>query len=92
MKLGAKQGSKNTDNDNHDQNNGNQNRISRDLQRARKQVADADRYLPACHQYHVQARGLEDYEELSRRDLDAEEVFRWEYDLLDERKIFGDLD
>jgi hypothetical protein len=74
------------------QNNRNQNRANQDLQRARKEVADADRYLPPSHQYHIQGRGLEDDEELSRRDLDVEEVFGREYDLFDERDTFDDLD
>jgi len=88
LKRGAKQANKNN-NDN--QNQANQNRINQDLQRARKEVADADHYLSAKHQYHVQARGLEN-EELSRRDLDAEVVFGREYDFLDERDTFDDLD
>ena len=41
------------------------------------------------HGSHYRPRGLEDDEELSRRDLDDEEVFGREYDLLDER---DDLD
>ena len=89
MKRAAKQANKNN-NDN--QNNGIQNRINRDLERARKEVADANRYLPHKHQYRVQARGLEDEGELSRRDLDAGEVFGREYDLLGERDTFDDLD
>jgi len=37
-------------------------------------------------------RDLEDDAELSRRDLDAEELFRREYDVLSERDFFDDLD
>lgn len=88
MKRAVKQANKNNDN----RNNGNQNRINQDLKRARMEVADADRYLPKNLQYHVQARGLEDDEEFSGRDLDAEEVFGRENDLLDERDTFDDLD
>jgi len=91
LKRAAKQANKNN-NDN--RNKSNQKRINEDLQRAMKEVADADRYLPANHQYHVQARGLEDDEELSQRDLaDAEEMFGREYDdLFFERDTFDDLD
>ena len=79
-------------NNNGNRNSGSQNRINQDLERARKEVADADRYLPANHQYHV-SRSLEDDEELLQRDLDVEEVFGREYyDLLEERDTFGDLD
>ena len=88
LKRVAKQANKN---DNDDQNKSNQkiqNRVSQDLQRAMKAIADADRYLPPNHQFHIQGRGLEDDEELSRRDPDVEEVFGREYDLLDERGYF----
>ena len=79
-------------NNNRNHNSGSQNRINQDLERARKEVADADRYLPANHQYHIQSRSLED-DELLQRDLDAEEVFGREYyDHLDERDTFDDLD
>jgi hypothetical protein len=60
-KHAAKQANKNN-NDN--QNNSYQNRINQDLYRARKEVADADRYLPRNKQYRVQARGLEDDDDL----------------------------
>jgi len=40
----------------------------------------------------VQSRGLEDNEDFFVRDLDAEELFGREYDLLDERDAFDDLD
>ena len=39
-----------------------------------------------------QNRGLEDNEDLFVRDLDDEELFGREYDLLDERDTFDDLD
>ena len=92
-KHAGKQLNQNNNGNNGNQNSGSQNRINQDLERARKEVADADRYLPANHQYHVQRRGFEDDEELSRRDLDAEEVFEREYyDVLDERDTFDDLD
>lgn len=81
LKHAAKQANKNNNNDN--QNKSNQKRISQDLQRAMKDVADADRYLPANHQYRVQGRGLEDDEEVFGREY---------YDLLDARDIFDDLD
>ena len=74
------------------QNKSNQNRINQDLERARKEVADADRYLPQNQQYHIVGRGLEDDEELSLRDLEAEDIFEREYDLFDERDTFDDLD
>jgi hypothetical protein len=91
LKRIAKQANKNRDNDK--QNKANQNRVNQDLQRARKEVADADRYLPANRQYRIKSRGLEDDEELSRRGLDTEDVFGREYDdLLDERDTFDDLD
>jgi len=90
LKRVAKQVNKNN-NDDHD-NSSIRNRVSQDLKRAMKAVADADRYLPANRQYRIQVRGLEDDEELSRRDLDVEEVFGREYDLLDERDTFDDLD
>jgi hypothetical protein len=51
-------------NNNDNQNKGNQNRANQDLQRAMQEVADANRYLPANRQYHVQ----------SRRDLDADDL------------------
>ena len=80
-------------NNNDNRNSGSQNRINQDLEHARKEVADADRYQPANHQYHVQSRSLEDDEELLQRDLDDEEVFEREYyGLLDERDTFDDLD
>jgi len=93
LRRAAKQANKNTGN-NDNQNNDSQNRINRDLERARQEVADADRRLPPSLQFHVQSRGLEDDEELLRRDLEAEEVFGREYDHLpvDERDIFDDLD
>lgn len=87
LKRTAKQANKNNDN----QNKAIQDRINQDLQRARKEVADADRYLPRKHQYRVQGRSLEDDEELLERDLDVEEVFGREYyDLFDERDTFDD--
>ena len=87
LKRTAKQANKNNDN----QNKAIQDRINQDLQRARKEVADADRYLPRKHQYRVQGRSLEDDEELLERDLDVEEVFGQEYyDLFDERDTFDD--
>jgi len=86
LKRAAKQANKNSDN-NDNQNNGNpspspsQNNVNQDLERARQEVANADRNLPPSLQFQVQSRGLEDDEELSRRDLDAEleEVFGREY-------------
>jgi len=97
LKRAAKQANKNLNNGNNDnqnnqnnQNNGNpspypsQNNVNQDLERARQEVADADRNLPPNLQFHVQSRGLEDDEELSLRDLDTvEEVFGREYDDLD---------
>ena len=79
----------NNNNDPGNQNNGNQNRVSQDLKRAMKEVADADRYLPANRRYHIQGRASGF---VLRRDLDDEEVFGREYDLLDERDTFEDLD
>jgi len=40
----------------------------------------------------VNSRGLEDDEDIFVRDLDTEELFGREYDLLDERDTFDDLD
>ena len=84
IKRVAKQASK--------QNKSNQDRINQDLERARKEVADANRYLPHNNQYHVQRRDLEDDEKLSLRDLEAEELFERDYDLFDERDTYDDLD
>ena len=52
----------------------------------------AGRYQSINHQYVFRSRGLEDDEELLRRDLDAEEFFGRDYDLFDERDTFDDLD
>jgi len=82
-KHAAKEAFKSAGNNNQNNQNDGQNRANQDLQRARQEVADADRYLPPNQQYRVQSRGLEyDDEELSRRDLDVEEafVFGREYD------------
>ena len=91
LKRAAKEASKNLNN-NDNQNNGDQNSVNKDLERAREDVAAADRRLPSDLQFHIQVRGLEEDEELSRRDLDAEVVFAREYDFLDERDTFDDLD
>jgi len=40
----------------------------------------------------LQSRGLEEYEDLFGRDLDAEELYGREYDLFDERDTIDDLD
>jgi hypothetical protein len=40
----------------------------------------------------VKSRGLEDDEDMFERDVDTEELFGREYDLLDERDTFDDLD
>ena len=97
LKHAAKEANKNNNNNQNNQNNQNkrnQNRISQDLQRAMKEVSDADHYLPHNRQYHIQGRDLEDDEELLRRDLDGEdsEIFGREYDILVERDTFDDLD
>ena len=84
LKSAAKQAN-NNNNDN--QNKANQNRIRQNVQLAIKKILS---FIPAKN--HVKARGLEDDEELSLRDLDTEEVFGREYDFLNERDIFDDLD
>ena len=40
----------------------------------------------------VKSRGFEDDEDMFVRDVDTEELFGREYDLLDERDTFDDLD
>ena len=40
----------------------------------------------------VKSRGFEDDEDMFVRDVDTEEFFGREYDLLDERDTFDDLD
>jgi hypothetical protein len=74
---------------NRDKANQNFNRVRQDMQRV---VTEISKFIPKNPRYRVRARGLEDDEELLRRDLDDEEVFGREYGLLDERDTFDDLD
>lgn len=62
-----------------------QKRANADLQRAMKQIAKANRYLPANGQVRIQLRSLENDEDLSGRELDVEELLeRSDYVSLDE--------
>ena len=58
----------------------------------RQKPASRSSYIPMVGRVTFRSRGLEDDEELLRRDLDSEEVFGREYDLFDERDTFDDLD
>ena len=76
-----------------DNNQNNQNKANQD--RARQNVINiAGKISNLFRNRRFRARGLEDYEELSQRDLDDEEleVFGREIDILDERDTFDDLD
>ena len=76
-----------------DNNQNNQNKANQD--RARQNVATiVGNISNLFRNRRFRARGLEDYEELSQRDLDDEEleVFGREIDILDERDTFDDLD
>jgi hypothetical protein len=76
------------DNQNRKQNQANQNRNRQNVQRLTVTSASG----PVMFHSRIGPRGLEDDEELSRRDLDDEEVFGRDFDLLDERDAFDDLD
>jgi hypothetical protein len=95
VKDQVKQAGSSSSSSNQQQSNNNnkaQQRANKYVQEGRKDIAQANRYLPANLQVHLQSRALEDDKDLSRRNLDAEELFVRDYDFLDERGTFDDLD
>jgi len=85
VRYQVKQAGSSSSSSNQQQSNNNnkaQQRANQYLQEGREDIAQANRYLPANLQVHLQSRALED----------AEELFGRDYDFLDERGTFDDLE